>query len=190
MAYVVPKGYEEKEGSEGKEEREGTNKAGLIHGYREGLSARLPEYMVPGQYVLLEKLPLTANGKVDRKALPAPEGGAGQEAMYVAPRNAVEQALCEIWQEVLNREQIGVEDNFFSLGGDSILSIRVVSMLKSRGITLSIKDIFQHQTIAQLAVQANKQRNEQETFTTTRQIKQMIISDGDELDENVVETIL
>jgi uncharacterized OsmC-like protein len=63
-------------------------------------------------------------------------------------------------------------------------------MLKSRGINLSIKDIFQHQTIAQLAVQANKERNEQEPFTATRQIKQMIISDGDELDENVVETIL
>ncbi len=170
VAYVVPKGYEEKqkqrsegkEGGEGKEEREGINKAGLIHGYREGLSARLPEYMVPGQYVLLEKLPLTANGKVDRKALPAPEGGAGQETMYVAPRNAVEHALCEIWQEVLKREQVGVEDNFFSLGGDSILSIRVVSMLKSRGITLSIKDIFQNQTIDQLAAVAQVGKDTEE----------------------------
>ncbi len=168
VAYVVLKGYEEKQKQEargegeGKEEREGINKAGLIHGYREGLSARLPEYMVPGQYVLLEKLPLTANGKVDRKALPAPEGGAGQEAVYVAPRNAVEQALCEIWQEVLKREQVGVEDNFFSLGGDSILSIRVVSMLKSRGITLSIKDIFQNQTIDQLAAVAQVGKDTEE----------------------------
>jgi len=153
VAYVVPGGYSEND------ETQGTNsKAGLIHGYREGLSAQLPEYMVPAQYVLLEKLPLTGNGKVDREALPAPEGGAGQTTMYVAPRNEVEQALCEIWQEVLKREQVGVQDNFFSLGGDSILSIRVVSMLKSRGINLTIKDIFQNQTIEQLAALAQMGR--------------------------------
>ena len=64
------------------------------------------------------------------------------------------QAICEVWQEVLNREQIGVEDNFFSLGGDSILSIRVVAMLQERGVSIEVKDIFQHQTVAQLALQA------------------------------------
>ncbi len=180
VAYVVPKGYAEKQKqrSEEKEGREGINKAGLIHGYREGLSARLPEYMVPGQYVLLEKLPLTANGKVDRKALPAPEGGAGQEAMYVAPRNAVEQALCEIWQEVLKREQVGVEDNFFSLGGDSILSIRVVSMLKSRGIVVDVKDIFKYQTIGQLATQAQISLN---TAETTELKPFALLTDGERL---------
>ncbi len=128
----------------------------MIHGYREGLSARLPEYMVPGQYVLLEKLPLTTNGKVDRKALPAPEGGAGQEAMYVAPRNAVEQALCEIWQEVLKREQVGVEDNFFSLGGDSILSIQMVSRANRAGMSLTMRQMFENPTIAELALQVER----------------------------------
>jgi len=93
---------------------------------------------------------------VDRKALPAPEDEAGAgEAAYVAPRNEIEQAMCEVWQEVLKRERVGIEENFFSLGGDSILSIRVVSMLKARGIGLKIKDIFQYQTIEQLAQQVH-----------------------------------
>jgi len=74
--------------------------------------------------------------------------------LYVAPRNAIEQAMCEVWQEALKAEQVGIRENFFSLGGDSILSIRVVAMLKGRGILVEIKDIFQHQTIERLAEHA------------------------------------
>src|SRR5205807_7202260 len=121
----------------------------LIKGYQEGLAQQLPEYMVPTLFVLLEKLPLTGNGKVDRKGLPAPEGNAIGKAEYVGPRNEIERAMCGIWQEVLKRERVGVEDNFFSLGGDSILSIRVVSMLKSRGLVIGVKDIFKYQTVEQ-----------------------------------------
>ena len=95
MAYVVPSGYEEKT-----EETKKAEKAELISRYREELSARLPEYMVRARYVLLEKLPLTGNGKVDRKALPEPERGDEERVMYVAPRNEVERALCEVWEEV------------------------------------------------------------------------------------------
>ena len=127
--------------------------------YRDELALRLPHYMVPTEFVLLAELPLTPNGKVDRRALPVPDG-ASVSAEYVAPRNAVEQALCEVWQEVLNRDQIGIEDNFFSLGGDSILSIRVVALLKGRGIALGINDIFQHQTIGLLAAQARAVESE------------------------------
>jgi aryl carrier-like protein len=108
--------------------------------------------MVPSAFVMLDALPLTANGKVDRRALPAPEGEA--EVEYAGPSNEIEQTLCDIWQEVLKRERIGIRENFFSLGGDSILSIRVVSALRSRGIGLDIKDIFQYQTVEQLALQA------------------------------------
>ena len=132
--------------------------AELIRGYREGLSARLPEYMVPSVFVLLERVPLTGNGKVDKKALPLPEGGGSEAVEYIEPRNEVEQALCEIWQEVLKQERVGVRDNFFSLGGDSILSIRVVSLLKARGVVISIKDIFQYQTVEQLAARAQSGR--------------------------------
>jgi aryl carrier-like protein len=99
--------------------------------------------------VVLDALPLTANGKVDRKALPAPDAAA--TVAYVAPRNATEQALCDVWQEVLRRERVGIGENFFSVGGDSILSIRIVSRLKARGLQIQIKDLFEHQTIEQLA---------------------------------------
>src|SRR6185436_1598029 len=121
---------------------------------REALAARLPDYMVPAHFVLLVQLPLTPNGKVDRKALPAPDAGDAYAAPYLAPRNDVEWAICEVWQEVLGVEQVGIEDNFFNLGGDSILSIRVVSLLKSRGLAIEIRDIFQHQTVGQLAAQS------------------------------------
>jgi aryl carrier-like protein len=107
--------------------------------------------MVPAAFVIMEALPLTPNGKVDRKALPAPDEGDAYSAPYVAPRNAVERAICEVWQEVLGLGRVGVEDNFFSLGGDSILSIRVVSLLKSRDVSVDVRDIFQQQTVALLA---------------------------------------
>ncbi len=153
VAYVVPDEYP------ADEEAQALLKPSLVTWYRDELALRLPHYMVPTDFVLLTELPLTPNGKVDRRALPAPDGE-GVSAEYVAPRNAVEQALCEVWQEVLNRDQIGIEDNFFSLGGDSILSIRVVALLKSRGIALGINDIFQHQTIALLAAQARAVESE------------------------------
>jgi aryl carrier-like protein len=149
VGYVVAKGYRVEA------DEAGVIKAELIERYREGLAGRLPDYMVPARIVLLDALPLTANGKVDRKALPAPEGEDGATALYVAPRNAIEQAICEVWQEALKAEQVGIRDNFFSLGGDSILSIRVVAMLKGRGILVEIKDIFQHQTIERLAEHAH-----------------------------------
>jgi acyl-CoA synthetase (AMP-forming)/AMP-acid ligase II/aryl carrier-like protein len=153
VAYVMPSEYP------AEIEQQAGFKAGLISGYRETLAASLPDYMVPSAFVILDELPLTPNGKLDRKALPSPEGENVQAALYVAPSNATEEAMCEVWQEVLGRERIGVEDNFFSLGGDSILSIRIVSLLKGRGITLDIKDIFQHQTVQQLAVQAKHYAN-------------------------------
>src|SRR5262245_56074147 len=145
VAYVAPSGYP------ADEESQAEISPGLIAGYREALAARLPDYMAPAQFVLLESLPLTLNGKVDRKALPAPEGRDARESVYVAPRNEIERALCEVWQEALRQDRIGIRDNFFSLGGDSILSIRVVSMLKRRGIALAVKDIFQYQTIEEIA---------------------------------------
>jgi aryl carrier-like protein len=93
-------------------------------------------------------MPLTVNGKVDRKALPAPEL---QHAQYVAPESELEQALCEVWQQVLKREQVGVQENFFSLGGDSILAIRIIAGLKQQGYQLKVQDIFIHQTIRSIA---------------------------------------
>ncbi|MCO2673315.1 amino acid adenylation domain-containing protein, partial [Pseudomonas aeruginosa] len=114
--------------------------------WREALAAHLatslPEYMVPAQWLALERMPLSPNGKLDRKALPAPEVSVAQ-AGYSAPRNAVERTLAEIWQDLLGVERVGLDDNFFALGGDSIVSIQVVSRARQAGLQLSPRDLFQ-----------------------------------------------
>ncbi|HHF0034150.1 TPA: non-ribosomal peptide synthase/polyketide synthase [Pseudomonas aeruginosa] len=117
------------------------------------LATSLPEYMVPAQWLALERMPLSPNGKLDRKALPAPEVSVAQ-AGYSAPRNAVERTLAEIWQDLLGVERVGLDDNFFSLGGDSIVSIQVVSRARQAGLQLSPRDLFQHQNIRSLALAA------------------------------------
>ncbi|MFK0090369.1 amino acid adenylation domain-containing protein, partial [Pseudomonas sp. NPDC090755] len=114
------------------------------------LKADLPDYMVPAHWQFLDVLPLTANGKLDRKALPRPDAAQAQQA-YVAPVGEIEQQLAVIWQEVLGVEQVGVNDNFFELGGDSIVSIQVVSRARQAGIRFTPKDLFQHQTVQGLA---------------------------------------
>ncbi|MGC5702151.1 non-ribosomal peptide synthetase [Pseudomonas sp. NFXW11] len=114
------------------------------------LGRSLPDYMVPAQWVPLESMPLTPNGKLDRKALLS-QVGEVQQAPYSAPREGVEQTLAEIWRAVLAVEQVGLDDNFFALGGDSIISIQVVSRARLAGLLLSPRDLFQHQTLRSLA---------------------------------------
>ncbi|MGH3918222.1 MAG: amino acid adenylation domain-containing protein, partial [Pseudonocardiaceae bacterium] len=116
---------------------------------RRFVSQVLPDHMVPAAFVSLAKLPLNPNGKLDRRALPAPDWSGG--ASYLAPRNPVEQVVAEIWADVLGVERVGVEDNFFALGGDSILSIQVVARAARAGLRMRSRDIFLHQTIASLA---------------------------------------
>jgi amino acid adenylation domain-containing protein/non-ribosomal peptide synthase protein (TIGR01720 family) len=117
------------------------------------LKEKLPEYMVPAAFVLLDKLPLTSNGKVDRKALPAPEAGErltlGES--FVAPRSSVEEALTQVWASALRVPRVGIHDNFFELGGDSILSIQIVSRALAAGVKITPRQLFQHQSIAELA---------------------------------------
>ncbi|MET3717902.1 amino acid adenylation domain-containing protein [Pseudomonas sp. PvP001] len=117
------------------------------------LGQHVPDYMVPWRLVQLEAMPLSANGKLDRKQLPTPEGQVAVEA-YVAPRSEVERALASIWAEVLGVEQVGVADNFFELGGDSILSLQVISRARQAGWQLKPRDVFEHQHIAALAAVA------------------------------------
>ncbi|MBG7414486.1 amino acid adenylation domain-containing protein [Pseudomonas aeruginosa] len=114
------------------------------------LAASLPEYMVPAQWLALERMPLSPNGKLDRKALPKieAEDGLGE---YVAPASEPERQLAAIWADVLGRERVGVTDNFFALGGDSIVSIQVVSRARQAGLQLSPRDLFQLQNIRKLA---------------------------------------
>ena len=120
------------------------------------LKDRLPDYMVPSAFVLLGEMPLTSSGKVDRRALPAPEDGARAEtgAELVAPRSEAEEALSRIWASILRLPAVGIHDNFFELGGDSILSIQVVARALQAGLHLTPRQLFTHQTVAELAAVA------------------------------------
>ncbi|WP_440830187.1 amino acid adenylation domain-containing protein [Pseudomonas fragariae (ex Marin et al. 2024)] len=119
-----------------------------IESLRGQLAARLPEYLVPAQIMLLERLPVTANGKLDKRALPMP-GVVKQR--YTAPVGEIEEKLAAVWADVLKLEQVGSTDNFFELGGDSILSLQIIARAKRQGIKLSPKQLFEKQTIGQLA---------------------------------------
>ncbi|QKX03653.1 amino acid adenylation domain-containing protein [Aquimarina sp. TRL1] len=115
---------------------------------QEHLGGKLPEYMVPSVWVSLEKMPLTANGKIDKKSLPDPENKEVDEATYIAPVSSLEKQLAGIWQELLKLDKVGVQDNFFEIGGHSLLATRLVSMIrKAIDTEIAIKDIFAHPTI-------------------------------------------
>ncbi|SFF10403.1 methyltransferase, FkbM family/non-ribosomal peptide synthase domain TIGR01720/amino acid adenylation domain-containing protein [Chitinophaga sp. CF118] len=118
---------------------------------RNTLAAHLPSYMMPGHFMQLTALPLTASGKVDKKKLPAPETEQGMSNAYTAPGNEAEQQLVAVFEEVLKKHPIGIQDDFFGLGGDSIKSIQIVSRLKQRGYTLTIQDVMSYPVIAALA---------------------------------------
>ncbi|MGW5053662.1 non-ribosomal peptide synthase/polyketide synthase [Actinokineospora sp. NPDC004072] len=118
-------------------------------GLRGFLARSLPDYLVPAAVVGLDALPLTPNGKLDRAALPAPDFAAGTD--HVAPRTETERVLAEVWAAVLGVERVGVHDNFFLLGGDSILGLRVAARARERGLRVVSRDLFTHQTIAALA---------------------------------------
>jgi amino acid adenylation domain-containing protein len=141
VAYVVP--------------REGDVSAGVsARELREHLLKTLPEYMAPAGYVTLGALPLTDQGKVDRRALAAldegEERGAARE-IFVAPETPTEEALAAVWAEVLRVERVSVEDNFFALGGDSMRILQVISRAQERGLSLSAQQVYQHQTVRELA---------------------------------------
>ncbi|WP_323123807.1 condensation domain-containing protein, partial [Burkholderia alba] len=115
------------------------------------LSERLPLHMVPSSYVELARFPLTPNGKLDRRALPAPEQAAAGRAAFVAPASPAEAALLAVWRGVLRRDDIGVTDNFFVIGGDSILSLQIVAKARDAGLHLTPRMVFEAPTVEQLA---------------------------------------
>jgi len=130
-------------------ERSAISENEIIGQIRAHLKERLPDYMVPSTITILDQFPLNANGKVDRAALPAPTGGADAN-QFEAPRNETEQTMCRIWSDVLGVPSIGIRDNFFEAGGDSIQSIQIVSRARQQGIDLSPRMMMRHQTVAEL----------------------------------------
>jgi amino acid adenylation domain-containing protein len=145
VAYVVPE-------REGEESNNGSGRVELrISELREHLLGKLPEYMVPSAYVQLEKLPLNYNGKIDRNNLPQPDTDTSEQE-YVGPRNPTEETLCRLWQEVLRRERVGIHDNFFKIGGHSLMAVQLATRIRE-GFKLDIplQRMFELPTIAQLA---------------------------------------
>jgi acyl carrier protein len=125
-----------------------------IREVRNALKERLPEFMIPSVFVTLETLPLTSNGKVDRRALPAPDWtGTELRKEYVAPRTPVEEALAEIWANVLKLDQVGVQDNFFEIGGYSLLAAQLVSQARHTfEIDLPLRAIFETPTVEEMSL--------------------------------------
>jgi amino acid adenylation domain-containing protein/non-ribosomal peptide synthase protein (TIGR01720 family) len=119
---------------------------------RRYLKNSLPDYMVPAFLIVCDNLPLTVSGKVDRKALPKPSDKELQSNQtYVAPRTDLEKLVADIWKDVLGLEKVGIQSNYFELGGDSIMSIRVVARIGQAGYQLTLQEMFKHQTVAELA---------------------------------------
>jgi len=111
---------------------------------------------VPSFFEVLPALPKTPNGKINRKALPKPSGqSAATDKTYVAPRNPVEVKLAEVWQQVLGREKVGIHDNIFEIGGDSLLIFQITARANQGGVPLSLRQVFQLRTIAELAAAVN-----------------------------------
>ncbi|MDQ1349923.1 MAG: hypothetical protein QG657_224, partial [Acidobacteriota bacterium] len=126
----------------------------VVSELREYLAGMLPAYMIPSYFEAIERIPLMPNGKVDRRALPEPVIKTGES--FAAPGNFVEEKLVEIWQEVLGIERIGVQDNFFEVGGDSIKGVQIVSRLQKYGLTMEVADLFLHPTIKSSATAIKK----------------------------------
>ncbi|MEH2225052.1 amino acid adenylation domain-containing protein [Nostoc sp.] len=118
------------------------------------LKSKLPNYMVPASFTFLEVLPITPNGKVDRRALPVPEFESDESTGFVSPHTHTQKVLAKIWRDVLLLKQVGIHDNFFELGGDSIISMQIIAKANQAGLKLTPKQLFQHQTIAELAAVA------------------------------------
>ncbi|MDZ8258879.1 non-ribosomal peptide synthetase [Nostoc sp. ChiQUE01b] len=143
-----------------------SNSSLLVSEVRRFLQNKLPEYMVPNAFVLLESLPLTANGKVDRRALPKPDLDSTLLEKYVAPRNPIEEILAQIWAQVLKVEKVGIHDNFFELGGHSLLATQLLSRIRNIfKVELPLHELFATATVAQLS--QNIQRSQQQDLELT-----------------------
>ncbi|BEV37510.1 plipastatin non-ribosomal peptide synthetase PpsB [Bacillus stercoris] len=126
-----------------------------ISDIRASLKTMLPDFMLPARLIQIDSIPLTANGKLDQKALPEPEKHT-YTADDISPRNEIEKVMAEIWKELLNVDELGVNANFFELGGDSIKALQVCARLKQRGYETTVREMFEHQTLGELSARVQK----------------------------------
>jgi amino acid adenylation domain-containing protein/non-ribosomal peptide synthase protein (TIGR01720 family)/FkbM family methyltransferase len=157
-----------------------------VAGLRAYLEERLPDYMIPQAFVMLDELLVTRNGKVDRAALPPP-GVAGPAAgeEYVAPQTETEKLLADIWCEVLGLERVSIHDSFFHLGGDSIRSIKLRVLAQKNGLDFSLQDIFTHQTVHDLAQQIVAYKADEESRQRTQPFALISEEDRSKLPEDI-----
>jgi tyrocidine synthetase-3 len=151
MAPENDKGYKELVAYYVTEDQEEQENQGLeASSIRVHLLQQLPEYMIPAFFIELNEMPLTPNGKIDRKALPQPTGASIQRSAYVAPTNELEETLAEIWEDVLGIEQVGIQDNYYTLGGDSIKALHMLYRLQAKEIPVQMSDLLQYTSIKEL----------------------------------------
>ncbi|MGW2965276.1 AMP-binding protein, partial [Streptomyces sp. NPDC001220] len=154
---------------------------------RAHLADRLPDYMVPAALVALEALPLNANGKVDRRALPVPEAGEETADGYIAPRTVTEERIAEVWAQVLGLERVGVEDGFFEIGGHSIRAVALVGALRSAGYDVGVRDVFEHRTVAELSEFLTGRPARTEVDTPVERFALIAAEDRERLPEDAVD---
>jgi len=136
--------------------REGESAVPDVAALRSQLSGSLPEHMVPAAYVRLEALPVTPNGKLDRRALPAPEASAYGACAYEAPIGKIETALAQIWSEVLQIERVGRQDHFFELGGHSLLAVQLMERMRRQALHADVRTLMTEPTLAAFAAKTRK----------------------------------
>lgn len=180
VAYVVPNAGDDTVAEYGNNPGNKLSGQQLAAYMREYLSARLPDYMVPTAFVMMDELPLTPNGKMDRKSLPAPDALTfTQDRLFSPPTNQKEAALAEIWAKVLRLDKVGINDDIFELGGDSLLIFQIVARSSQSSISLKPKDIFQHRTISRIAevIQSDGQHSTALVNTITKLPRTAIAND-------------
>ncbi len=137
---------------------------------RDSLAKELPEYMIPAFFVRLDDMPMTSSGKIDRKALPKPEGNICTTQDYVGPQTQLQKKLVKIWQDVLGIERVGITDNFMALGGDSIKAIQITSQLKKLNLKIGLKEIFKYKTIDEVSKNVKLDTREADQGTVEKEV--------------------
>ena len=156
---------------------------------RSYLKDRLPDYMLPSWFVVLDSLPLTSTGKIDRRALPAPTGeNLGPEQEYVAPRNPTEEIVAAIFAELLETEQIGILHNFFEVGGHSLLAVQLASRLRETfQVEVSLKRIFEDPTVAGVTAALLEEEDQRLRVERTAELMVKLASVSDDQAETMLE---